>query len=131
MYQGGSPALAPKVKTAEPPRERAVSRSSECTSQLEKESSAAAKKPSSLRPFRQSENAGTCAVTVRLRRLRRTGFRTILRERQMGPRSVIISTISQNVLLQTALVEDDHVIQALPSNAADQALDVRSLPRGT
>jgi hypothetical protein len=41
--------------------------------------------------------------------------------------SVIIICISLHMASQTAFVEHDQVIQALPANAANQALNMRSL----
>jgi hypothetical protein len=42
-------------------------------------------------------------------------------------RAVIISAISKKLLLQTVFFEDNHSIQALASNAVDEALDIGSL----
>ena len=42
---------------------------------------------------------------------------------------VIVREFSE-VLRQAGFTEDDHVIQALPPNDADPALDVRTLPGG-
>src|SRR5690242_7416445 len=64
-------------------------------------------------------------------RLHRAGLRTILLERQMRACLMIISEISLEVVLQAAFIEYDHVIQAVPANAADQSLDIRPLPRRT
>lgn len=54
-------------------------------------------------------------------------FRRIFLQRQMSPCSVIVIGVRSQMTPQAAFVEHDHVIQALPANAANQPLNVRSL----
>src|SRR3954453_17834063 len=44
---------------------------------------------------------------------------------------MIIGAVSREVMFQAAFIEHDQVIQALASDAADHALDIRPLPRRT
>jgi hypothetical protein len=55
--------------------------------------------------------------------------RAILVERKMRPRSVVIFDVARKDTAQMARVEDHDVVQALPTNRTDYALDVRVLPR--
>ena len=55
-------------------------------------------------------------------------FRTIFLERQMSSCSVIVLGVCLQMPHQTPLVEYDQVIQTLPPNAANHALNIRSLP---
>src|SRR5229473_8066154 len=48
----------------------------------------------------------------------------------MGSGSVVIVHVRCKDVAQMALVEDDDLIQALPPDRADHALDVSVLPRG-
>jgi hypothetical protein len=47
----------------------------------------------------------------------------------MGSGSVVIVHVRYKNLAQMAFVEDDDLIQALPPDRADHALDVSVLPR--
>ena len=57
-----------------------------------------------------------------------TRVRTILVEREMGSGSVVVVHVRCKDVAQMALVEDDDLIQALPPDRADHALDVSVLP---
>ena len=55
-------------------------------------------------------------------------FRTIHRERHMRLPPVIIGKVASQDARQMVLVEDHHMIQALPADTPDQSLDIRVLP---
>ena len=63
------------------------------------------------------------------RRLDLTRDRCIAVERQVASRFVVVREVVGKDPQQMSLIEDDHVIQALATNRADQPLDVRILPR--
>jgi hypothetical protein len=48
----------------------------------------------------------------------------IHRQRQMGPPAVIIGKVAREDALEMPLVKDEHMIQTLPTDTADQALDI-------
>ncbi len=55
----------------------------------------------------------------------------ILAERKVRARSVVVTKVAAQDSSQMTLVEDHHVVQAFAPNGADDALDIRVLPRGT
>ena len=61
-------------------------------------------------------------------RLNRSSIRCVLAERQVGPRTVIIVEVRAKNAPQMPLIEDDHVVQAFPSNGADHTFNIRVLP---
>ena len=63
-----------------------------------------------------------------LRRMGRSAFRCVLLQRKMSPRSMIIISVASEYVLQMALSQDDHVIQALPAYRADDPLGIGILP---
>jgi len=56
------------------------------------------------------------------------GFRAVLLQCQVCSCPMIIAAERLQVMAQAAFVEDDDVIQTLPTNGADDAFDVGSLP---
>ena len=66
-----------------------------------------------------------------LRRLNRSGLRSIFRQRQVNAVPMIIVHERLEVPVQAAFVEHDQVIQALAADRTDDPLDVSTLPRGT
>jgi hypothetical protein len=68
-----------------------------------------------------------CDNLSNLQRLSRK--RTLLAETQVGSGLVVVAEIRRQASLEMASVEDDVVVQALPSNRADEALGVWILPR--
>ena len=56
-------------------------------------------------------------------------LRTILVEREMGSGPVMILKIARQDAAQVMLVEDDDVIQTFAADRANEALDIRILPR--
>ena len=56
-------------------------------------------------------------------------LRIILVEREMRSGLVIIAKIRRQHAAQVTLIEDDDVIETLTTDRADDALDVRILPR--
>src|SRR5690349_9945118 len=54
--------------------------------------------------------------------------RTLLVQPQMGPRFVVVSEIPSQGCLEMLCVQDHEVVQAVSSDGADQAFDVRILP---
>ena len=63
------------------------------------------------------------------RQVRSARFWSVFAQCQMGAPLMIIIRISGKVMVQTSLAENDHVIQALAADGADEAFDVRPLPR--
>jgi len=61
--------------------------------------------------------------------LRSAWFWSVFGQRQMGAPLMIIIRISGKVMVQRPLAENDHVIQALAADGADEPFDVRPLPR--
>ena len=59
----------------------------------------------------------------------RAALRTILVEREMRSRRVVIVKVRRQHASQVTLVEDDDVIETLSANRANYALDVSVLPR--
>jgi len=57
-----------------------------------------------------------------------TLHRALLSQREMRARFVVIAKVRGQVPLQRASVQDDAVVQALPSYRADQSLRVSVLP---
>ncbi len=68
---------------------------------------------------------------TRIGRLHSARFRGILLQCQMSSCLVIVIGISPQMTPQAAFVEHDHLIQALPANAANHPLNMRSLPGRT
>src|ERR1022692_4314468 len=54
----------------------------------------------------------------------------IFAQRQMSPRSLVVFEVRFQDSAQTGFIQDDHMIQALATDRADQPLDVGVLPRG-
>ena len=59
----------------------------------------------------------------------RAALRTILGEREVRSRRVVIVKVGRQHALQVTLIEDDDVIETLAANRANDALDVGVLPR--
>lgn len=55
--------------------------------------------------------------------------RAVLRQRSMGTRMVMVLEVALEDGLQMSFADDDHAIQAFATDAPDQSLDVRILPR--
>ncbi len=64
-----------------------------------------------------------------IRRLDGASIRAVFVERQMGPRAVIVIDVREQDAAQMPLVDHQYMIEALAANRADDALDVRILPR--
>jgi hypothetical protein len=68
-----------------------------------------------------------------------TGSRTLCRafhwaifgEREVSPGSMVVVDVGQENAPKVPLVEDDNVIETFSTDRADDALDVRILPRGS
>ncbi len=60
------------------------------------------------------------------RRVHGPRFRRVLSQREVHPGFVIVRQERLHVPIQRGLVEDNHVVQTLPAESADQAFDVRS-----
>jgi len=65
----------------------------------------------------------------RLYRLNRAGDRGVLVQRQVSPRTLVVIEVGSKDSAKAGLIQNDHVIQALASDRADQSLDVSILPR--
>ena len=57
--------------------------------------------------------------------------RCILVQGQVRPKPVVVVGIVAQKFAQVALIDDDQMIQAIPSDRSDQALYIRVLPRRT
>ena len=64
-----------------------------------------------------------------LRRLYTPRDRSILIERQVSARPLVVFEIRLQDATQAWFIQDDDVVQALAANRADQALDIGILPR--
>ena len=62
------------------------------------------------------------------RKLNRSAYGCVLAQRQVSPRSLIVIEVGLQDAPQTGFIEDDHMIQALAPNRANQALDIGILP---
>lgn len=58
----------------------------------------------------------------------RAALRTILVEREMRSRPVVIASVRRQHAAQMTFIEDDEVIETVAANRADDALDVGVLP---
>ena len=58
-----------------------------------------------------------------------SGKRTLLVEAQVGSRFLVVAEIRRQGCLEMASIQDDIVVQTLPSNRADESLGVWILPR--
>jgi len=72
-----------------------------------------------------------CHDSPRLRRLHRSRSGRILAQRQMSSRPMIVVGVQTESSPERGFVEDDHVIEALMADQADQAFHVRPLPGRT
>src|SRR5947207_12224940 len=64
-----------------------------------------------------------------LRRLHSPRDWSILVERQVSARPLVVFEIQLQDATQPSFIQDDDVVQALAANRADQALDIGILPR--
>src|SRR5262245_8371423 len=58
-------------------------------------------------------------------------FGSVLREREMCSRPVVIVEVLGEYATQMTLAEDDHVIEALPTDGSDHSFNERILPGGS
>ena len=77
----------------------------------------------------QSADLGKLHHPSELRRLYRPRNRSILVERQMSARPLVVFEIQLQVMTQPSFIQDDDVVQALAANRSDQSLDIGILPR--
>src|SRR5271157_4718858 len=63
------------------------------------------------------------------RRLYSPRERSILVERQVSARPLVVFEIQLQDATQASFIQDDDVVQALAANRADQSLDIGVLPR--
>jgi len=61
-------------------------------------------------------------------RLNRTAIRGVAMQRAMGSRSVVVRYVAPKHPQEMSFVEDDDVVEALPTDGADQTLAVGVLP---
>jgi len=61
----------------------------------------------------------------------RSGLWRVLGQREMRPRPVVVGQVPRQDASQADFIQDDHMIETLASNGADDAFRVRVLPRGT
>ena len=55
---------------------------------------------------------------------------SILLEREMRPRAVVVAEVAVQTTTEMSLVQDDHVVEELAADAADHALGEGVLPGG-
>src|SRR5260370_35911857 len=79
----------------------------------------------------QSADLGKLHHPSELRRLYPPRDRSILVERQVSARPLVVFEIQLQDATQPSFIQDDDVVQALAANRADQALDIGILPRGS
>src|SRR6266481_9014932 len=79
----------------------------------------------------QASNLGNCDDLTSSRTLRRTFQWAIFGKREVCPGSMVVVDVGRENPPQVPLVEDDCVIQTFSADRADDALDVRILPRGS
>ena len=77
----------------------------------------------------QATDFGDLHDLARRGKLDRPDVWSILVEREMGARPVIVSEIEGQDAAEMLLAEDEHVIQALAPDRADEPLHERLLPR--
>src|SRR5438445_13671418 len=77
----------------------------------------------------QSADLGKLHHPSELWRLYRPRDRSILVERQMSARPLVVFEIQLQDTTQPRFIQDDDVVQALAANRPDHALDIGSLPR--
>ncbi len=64
------------------------------------------------------------------RRFHQPGIRRILPEGQVRARSVVVAEVAAQDSSQMVLVEDHHMVKALPPDGTDDAFDIGILPMG-
>ena len=62
------------------------------------------------------------------RRMHGSSIRGVFAERQVCSRPMVIGEIPEEGSTERGFTENDHVIETLPTNGADDAFDVGSLP---
>jgi hypothetical protein len=83
----------------------------------------------SLVPVMESSDFKNFDYGTKRWRLNGSRYRRVFAERQVSARAQVICEIEIQKAPQRRLVEHYHVVQALASNRADEALSVRILPR--
>jgi hypothetical protein len=61
-------------------------------------------------------------------RLHRPGDRSVLVERKVSSRSVIVVEVGTKNAVERCLIEDNHVVETLAANRADDSFDIGPLP---
>jgi hypothetical protein len=75
---------------------------------------------------RISNREGARGLHMSIRQFQRLkGRRSVLVEREVGPRLTVIAEIAGHDAVEVALAEDEHVIQALAPDRADEPLRER------
>src|SRR6187402_743753 len=69
--------------------------------------------------------------SAHVRRLDRARFRCVLLHSQVRPASMIVVRETLQVTVQAPFTEHDYVVKTLAADGADDAFDIRSLPRRT
>jgi hypothetical protein len=77
----------------------------------------------------ESADLGKLHDPSEFRRLYAPRNRSILFERQVSARPLVVFEIQLQDATQPSFIQDDEVVQALAANRADQALDIGILPR--
>lgn len=79
----------------------------------------------------QSSDFGDLHHRSAFRRLLRSRLRRILTQGYMRPGTMVVGEVTFQNSAQLGFAENDHVIQTLAPDGADQSLDERILPRAT
>lgn len=76
----------------------------------------------------QAANSTRLNHSPLLRRVGRPSLRCVLVSGEMSPRAVVVSGIARENLPEMTLAEDNHMVQTLAADRADDALRIRVLP---
>ena len=76
----------------------------------------------------QSTDLRNCDDPASSGRLHAARLRAVFLQCQMGPAAMVIINEQFEMPVQTALVEYDHMIEALAANGADKPFDISTLP---
>jgi hypothetical protein len=96
---------------------------------VQRELSLACSRYPSLVMVLQAPHLGPRHHSACARSMDRARLRTIHRQRPMRPPPVILGNVARQEPLSMALVQNEHVVQAVAADAPDQPLDVGGLPR--
>jgi hypothetical protein len=62
--------------------------------------------------------------------LYRSGLRGVLRQREVGPGTVVVEEVVTEQATQVGVVQHHRVVEALAAQGPDETFDIGNLPRG-